>query len=143
FFFPRPAAVIKINRNNPLGRRPWPCGKPCRRRQALPPGPGAASDVVRPVMRAAMKCCRSLCRVALVLVPLSLLVLEGQLDAQKQAPPLPPNPQAPVLNAVAPTGVQRGTTVEVILTGTNLSNPTGAYASFPAKLTIPDDDKNG
>ena len=36
-----------------------------------------------------------------------------------------------------------GTTVEVILTGTNLSNPTGAYVSFPAKLTIPDDDKNG
>src|SRR5438874_13236259 len=93
-------------------------------------------------MRAAMKCCCSSCRAAFLIVLLGLLAMGHQLEAQKQAP-LPPNPLAPVLTAASPTGVQRGTTVEVILTGSSLSNPTGVYTSFAAKVTIPDDEKNG
>jgi hypothetical protein len=58
-------------------------------------------------------------------------------SAQKPPPPVPPNPQAPVLTAVAPLGLQRGTSQEVLLTGNNLAGPTGVYASFPAKITIP------
>src|SRR4029078_9256502 len=39
--------------------------------------------------------------------------------------------------------VQRGTTVELALTGTNLTNPTGLWTSFPAKVTIPTEGNNG
>ena len=63
--------------------------------------------------------------------------------AQKPPPPVNPNPQAPVLTAVTPNGVQRGSTLEVVLTGTNLANPTGVLASFPGTITIPTDNKNG
>src|SRR5258707_271600 len=42
----------------------------------------------------------------------------------------------------APTGMQRGTTVEITLTGTNLAEPTGLWMSFPAKVTIPTDANN-
>jgi hypothetical protein len=61
--------------------------------------------------------------------------------SQKQ-PPVP-NPQAPVLKAPAPLGVQRGTTLDLTLTGTNLAEPTGLWTSFPAKVTIPTDGNNG
>jgi len=39
--------------------------------------------------------------------------------------------------------MQRGSTLELMLTGTNLAEPTGLYTSFPAKVTIPRDGKNG
>jgi hypothetical protein len=58
-------------------------------------------------------------------------------------PPAPPNPQAPVLNRVPPLGAQRGTTIELTLTGTNLAGPTGFWTSFPARVTIPTDGNNG
>src|SRR5262249_45550776 len=55
----------------------------------------------------------------------------------------PVNPQFPTLNPVLPLGVQRGTTIELTLTGTNLNEPTGLWTSFPAKVTIPTDGNNG
>jgi hypothetical protein len=39
--------------------------------------------------------------------------------------------------------MQRGTTLELTLTGTNLAGPTGLYTSFPAQVTIPTDNNNG
>jgi hypothetical protein len=63
--------------------------------------------------------------------------------AQKPQPPVPPNPQAPVLALTGPAGMQRGTTLEITLTGSNLADPTGVYTSFPAKVTIPRENKNG
>jgi hypothetical protein len=62
---------------------------------------------------------------------------------QKPPPPIPPNPLAPTVAMPFPMGMQRGTTLEVVLTGTNLAGPTGLYTSFPAKVTIPTDNKNG
>src|SRR4051794_37070595 len=90
-----------------------------------------------------MNRCRWLLSVAPLLTALLLALPIQEVAAQKPLPLVPPNPQAPVLAAVAPLGVQRGTTIEVTLTGTNLAGPTGLYASFPAKITIPDADKNG
>jgi hypothetical protein len=60
----------------------------------------------------------------------------------QQKPPAP-NPQAPTLKPVAPCGMQRGTALELTLTGTNLAEPTGLWTSFPAKVTIPADANNG
>jgi hypothetical protein len=83
--------------------------------------------------------------------PLAIVVLIGVTAlshspdgrGQKPPPPTPPNPQAPVLNAAAPLGMQRGTSLEITLTGTNLAGPTGILTSFPTKVTIPTDNKNG
>jgi hypothetical protein len=61
----------------------------------------------------------------------------------QQLPPTPPNPAAPVLNPVVPLGMQRGTSLELTLTGTNLAEPTGVWTSFPARITIPADKNNG
>ena len=58
----------------------------------------------------------------------------------QKAPP-PANPQAPTINPL-PTGIQRGTGLDVTVTGTNLANPTGVSLGFPAKVTILTDDKN-
>lgn len=60
-----------------------------------------------------------------------------------QVKPTPPNPQAPVLNPPNITGGQRGAKIELLLTGTNLAGPTTLLTSFPAKVTIPKEDKNG
>lgn len=62
-----------------------------------------------------------------------------------QKPPavLPPNPLAPVLAPPMPLGVKPGTAVDLTLTGSNLAGPTGVLLSFPAKVTIPNDKKNG
>lgn len=59
-----------------------------------------------------------------------------------QKPP-PPNPQAPNVNPLSPSGIQRGQSVDLIVTGTNLANPTGVSLGIPAKITIPTQDKNG
>ncbi len=58
-------------------------------------------------------------------------------------PPAAPNPQAPTLNPVLPLGVQRGTSIDLTLTGANLADPTGLWTSFPAKVTIPTEKNNG
>jgi hypothetical protein len=39
--------------------------------------------------------------------------------------------------------MQRGTKLDLVLTGTNLADPTGLWTSFPAKVTIPTDMNNG
>jgi hypothetical protein len=77
-------------------------------------------------------------RLALSLAVVSLLAP----SARTQAPPAP-DPKAPVLNPVAPLGVQRGTGIDLTLTGSNLAGPTGLLLSFPAKVTIPTDANNG
>ena len=78
------------------------------------------------------------------LLPLALLLAcLTTAAAQPPLPPLPPNPQAPTLAPVAPLGMQRGTKLEITLTGTNLAGPTGLWTSFPAKVTIPTDANNG
>jgi hypothetical protein len=43
----------------------------------------------------------------------------------------------------APLGMQRGTSLELTLTGTNLADPVTLWTSFPAKITIPTDQNNG
>ncbi len=60
---------------------------------------------------------------------------------QKPAPAV--NPQAPVLNPAMPLGMQRGTTLDLTLTGNKLAEPTGLWTSFPAKATIPTEGNNG
>ena len=67
-------------------------------------------------------------------------IADGQ--AQKQ-PAAAVNPQAPVLKPAVPLGMQRGTTLDLTLTGNNLAEPTGLWTSFPAKVTIPTEGKNG
>jgi hypothetical protein len=62
-------------------------------------------------------------------------------DAPAQGPPA--NPLAPTLAMPVPMGIQRGTSLELTLTGTNLAEPTGWWTSFPAKVTIPTDNNNG
>ena len=56
---------------------------------------------------------------------------------------MPPNPAAPVLKPVAPHGAQRGTTIDLTLTGANLAEPTGLWLDFPAKVTFPPENNNG
>ena len=60
-----------------------------------------------------------------------------------QPPAAAPNPAAPTVAQPFPMGVQRGTTLDLNLTGTNLNEPTGVLASFPAKITIPTENNNG
>ncbi|MGH7170712.1 MAG: hypothetical protein ACRELG_10575, partial [Gemmataceae bacterium] len=79
-------------------------------------------------------------RFGIALVLFSTCIGDGQ--AQKR-PALPINPQAPVLKPAAPLGMQRGTTLDLTLTGTNLADPTGLWTSFPAKATIPTAGNNG
>jgi hypothetical protein len=82
---------------------------------------------------------RSICLgIVVVLFPMGLS--EGR--AQK-GPAVAVNPQAPVLNPAVPLGMQRGTTLDLTLTGTNLAEPTGLWTSFPAKATIPLEGNNG
>jgi hypothetical protein len=61
----------------------------------------------------------------------------------QEPPPTPPNPQAPVLGPAVPLGMQRGTSMELTLTGANLTEPTGVWTSFPGRITIPTDKNNG
>ena len=78
-------------------------------------------------------------RLALTVAAFSLLAPLGNT----QPPPLAPDPKAPVLNPVAPLGVQRGTSIDLTLTGANLAGPTGLLLSFPARVTIPTEANNG
>jgi hypothetical protein len=74
------------------------------------------------------------------LLVVSFTLVAGRTGAQ---PPAPPPPLAPTLAPIMPLGMQRGTALEVTLTGTNLAEPTGVWTSFSAKVTIPTDAKNG
>jgi hypothetical protein len=83
------------------------------------------------------------------LSPIGLLALAALCSwpalapAQQPSPLSQPNPQAPVLNQPAPLGVQRGTTLDLTLTGTNLADPTALWLSFPAKVLFPSENNNG
>ncbi len=79
----------------------------------------------------------------IVLTPFALTLNETPLKAQPKAPPIVVAPQAPTLNMPSPSGVQRGTPLELTLTGTNLADPVGVWTSFPAKVSIPTDMNNG
>lgn len=59
-----------------------------------------------------------------------------------QKPP-PPNPQAPNLALPFPLGIQRGTSLDLQLTGGNLVDPTEVLPGFPCKAIIPKEGKNG
>jgi hypothetical protein len=72
-----------------------------------------------------------------------LLAQPGDGRAQKPPAPLVPNPLAPTLKQPFPLGMQRGTTLDLTLTGANLADPTALSVSFPAKVTIPTDNNNG
>src|SRR5262245_29871031 len=76
-------------------------------------------------------------------VLLALLSAPVLSIAQPPVPLPPPNPQAPTLNPIAPSGLQRGSKLELTLTGTNMTDPTGLWTSFTAKVTIPTDMNNG
>lgn len=76
------------------------------------------------------------------------LVLTGSTDlpsVQAQPKPLvvPAPPQAPTLTSPANLGAKRGSSAELVLTGTNLTDPTGVLISGPGTATIPTDNKNG
>jgi hypothetical protein len=59
-----------------------------------------------------------------------------------QKPPPPANPQAPTINPLA-TGIQRGVPLDLVVTGSQLANPTGVSLGIAAKIVIPTQDKNG
>src|SRR5215471_5908434 len=86
-----------------------------------------------------MRTLRLLCSI----LSLAAGIVASARPASAQAPPTPPNPQAPVLAMPAPMGMQRGTALELNLTGSNLADPTSLWTSFPAKITIPPDNNNG
>jgi hypothetical protein len=74
----------------------------------------------------------------------ALLAVAVRVSAQAPAP-IVPKPQAPNLNVpITPLSVQRGSSTELILAGTNLSDPLSVWTSIPgAKATIPTDAGNG
>src|SRR5437870_4868534 len=57
------------------------------------------------------------------------------VTAQPKAAPVAASPQAPTLNVAFPLGAQRGQTIELTLTGTNLADPTALWTSFGGKAT--------
>src|SRR5262245_32866426 len=72
----------------------------------------------------------------------SLLSVTPSTDAQK--PGIPANPVAPVVAMPAPMGMQRGTTMELLLTGTNLADPVALLTTIPGlKAAFPTDNNNG
>ncbi len=84
----------------------------------------------------------SLVSMRLLIVLLLLPACLGDSRAQKP-PPNPVNPQAPVLKPAVPLGMQRGSTLDLTLTGSNLAEPTGLWTNFPAKASIPTEGNNG
>src|SRR5262249_29647766 len=62
--------------------------------------------------------------------------------AQKK--PAPPPAGLPNIAMPQPMGMQRGTTLELVLTGANLAEPIGLWSTIPGlKATIPTDNNNG
>ncbi len=89
------------------------------------------------------RCSRAFARATAALLFVVYLCETVPSWAQKPPPPVLPNPQAPVLAMPMPLGMQRGTTLDLTLTGTNLAGPTGLFTGFPAKVSITTDNKNG
>ena len=92
-----------------------------------------------------MKWLRQLVGISSILVLITIFSQNPDLiQAQpKVVVPIVVSPQAPTINPVAPYGMQRGSTLEVIFTGTNLQDPLSVWTSFPAKVTVPTDNNNG
>lgn len=84
------------------------------------------------------RCC---CRMAFLLP--AVFAFFGSVGPGNAQKPAPPPAGAPTLNMTAPLGIQRGTSLEVTLTGTDLASPTALWTSFPAKVVIPTDHNNG
>lgn len=77
-------------------------------------------------------------------IALGLVLVYSAVALTQPPPAVAPNPLAPVLNMPAPMGVQRGTTLDLVLTGSNLAEPTGFWSNIPGlKATIPPDMNNG
>ncbi len=76
-----------------------------------------------------------------------VIVASGDLhhaQGQPKPPEVKPAPQAPVLATPAHLGGKIGTTLETVLTGNNLNEPTTVWFSVPGlKASIPGDNKNG
>lgn len=73
-------------------------------------------------------------------------IVVSLLDARpclSQKPPPPANPQGPTINPLMPVGIQRGQSVDMTITGTQLASPTGVTFGASSKVNIPADDKNG
>src|SRR5713101_8179612 len=81
--------------------------------------------------------------ILLPVLSLFIIFLSAGLGRGQNPPPVKPNPRAPSLGVVVPVGVQRGTAIDLTLTGTNLAEPTGLWTSFPGKVIIPTDQNNG
>ena len=69
---------------------------------------------------------------------LSILWMGGAPVAHGQPKPLlvPPAPQAPTLTTPVSLGLKQGASLELVLSGTNLDNPTGVLFSGPGKATL-------
>lgn len=77
-------------------------------------------------------------------IALGLVLAYGTLALTQQPPAVAPNPQAPTLNMPTPMGMQRGVPLDLVLTGTNLAEPTGFWSNIPGlKAVIPTDANNG
>ncbi len=68
------------------------------------------------------------------------LLLSGVALAQPKPPSLPPT--SPTLTTLANMGGKPGATVDVTLTGTNLTDVTQVWTSFGGKATVPDGQKD-
>lgn len=88
-----------------------------------------------------MKLSRICIRCMALACPLFALLNSVPPGQAQKAAPAPAG--GPTLTAVTPNGLQRGTSVEITLTGTNLASPSGVWVSFPAKITVPGDANNG
>ena len=76
----------------------------------------------------------------LLLGTAALVSMPGWSLAQKGAA----NPQAPTIAMPTPMGMQRGTTLDLNLTGANLADPVAVVTSVPGlKVTIPPENNNG
>lgn len=77
------------------------------------------------------------------LVVVFALSTNSKSSAQKKGP-AGTNAQAPRLSLTAPLGMQRGTALDLTLTGANLAQPLALTTTIPgAKVTIPTDGGNG
>src|SRR5205823_1142971 len=74
---------------------------------------------------------------------LALSLVVGSSVAQPPPSILPVSPQAPTLNLPQPLGAAPGSSVELTLTGTNLTEPLALLSGLPAKVTFPTDANNG
>src|SRR5438552_12861721 len=87
------------------------------------------------------------CRIAFAVTVTALMLIwigpRAAVRAQKPPPVTSVNSQAPVLAMPMPLGIQRGTSLELLLTGTHLAGFTGLLTDFPVKVTIPSEHGNG